>query len=379
MCSDRLRAARYREEAPFKIHGGCGLVGICNEDGARVSGELAMRAVAVLHDRGNGLGGGFAGYGIYPAFPDHIAFHLMYSGRAARDAAEEVLRRRFSIDQQETVPTRRMDAFRDAPEFVRYFARVSPAMLEEERCSEDDYVVRTVMFLNSKVDGAYVASSGHNMGTFKGVGYPEDIARFFRLEEYEGWTWTAHNRFPTNTPGWWGGAHPFALLDWSIVHNGELSSYGTNRRYLEQFGYDSVLGTDTEVVTYLFDLLSRRHGLPVELAARVLAAPRWTEIERLRATDPELAQVLERLRLAYAPAELAGPFALVLGFKGGMLAVNDRLKLRPLVVARKGARCMAASEEAAILAVMPDPDEVMTPRAGEPFVAHVAGCGEEER
>ena len=25
-------------------------------------------------------------------------------------------------------------------------------------------------------------------------------------------------------PGWWGGAHPFALLDYSVVHNGEISS-----------------------------------------------------------------------------------------------------------------------------------------------------------
>ena len=43
---------------------------------------------------------------------------------------------------------------------------------------------------------------------------PRRSADFFRLEEYEGHTWIGHNRFPTNTPGWWGGAHPFTLLDW---------------------------------------------------------------------------------------------------------------------------------------------------------------------
>jgi glutamate synthase domain-containing protein 1 len=68
---------RYREESPFKIHGGCGLVGICDESGKRFSGEVAIQAIAVQHDRGNGLGGGFAGYGIYPEFPDHFAFHMM--------------------------------------------------------------------------------------------------------------------------------------------------------------------------------------------------------------------------------------------------------------------------------------------------------------
>jgi len=83
-----------------------------------------------------------------------------------------------------------------------------------------------------------------------------------------GYIWTAHGRFPTNTPGWWGGAHPFCLLDWSIVHNGEISSYGINKRYLEPFGYKLELQTDTEVVAYLFDLLVRRHKLPMELAVR---------------------------------------------------------------------------------------------------------------
>ena len=71
------------------------------------------------------------------------------------------------------------------------------------------------------------------MGAFKGVGYPKDIGAFYRICDYDAWAWTAHGRFPTNTPGWWGGAHPFTLLNWSVVHNGEISSYDANRRYVE--------------------------------------------------------------------------------------------------------------------------------------------------
>lgn len=29
-----------------------------------------------MHDRSNGLGGGFAGYGIYPEYKDFYAFHM---------------------------------------------------------------------------------------------------------------------------------------------------------------------------------------------------------------------------------------------------------------------------------------------------------------
>ncbi len=77
---------------------------------------------------------------------------------------------------------------------------------------------------------------------------------FYRLDDYEGYSWTVHGRYPTNTPGWWGGAHPFSLLDYSVVHNGEISSYDANRRFIEMFGYSCTLMTDTEVI-YLYDRL----------------------------------------------------------------------------------------------------------------------------
>ena len=72
---------------------------------------------------------------------------------------------------------------------------------------------------------------------------------------------------------------------------------------------------------------------------------------------------------------LNGPFAIVLGFDGGMLALNDRIKLRPLVAARQGSIVMVASEESAICEVLGAPDVIWAPRAGEPVVARVAADG----
>ena len=121
------------------------------------------------------------------------------------------------------------------------------------------------MDINTKFKGAYVFSSGKNMGVFKAVGLSRRTwAEFYRLDEYAGYSWTAHGRYPTNTPGWWGGAHPFALLDYSVVHNGEISSYDANRRFIEMFGYKCTLLTDTEVITYIVDYLLRRQGMTLE-------------------------------------------------------------------------------------------------------------------
>ncbi len=153
-----------------------------------------------------------------------------------------------------------------------------------------------------------------------------------------------------------------------MVHNGEISSYDANRRYVEQFGYDCELQTDTEVITYLFDLLSRRHGLTPELAAHIMTAPAWDEID---AMEPSQAAFETALRTTYASALVNGPFSVILGSSEGLLAINDRLKLRALMAAEKGSMVYMASEQAAIELVCPDAENMRAIGGGEPFVVQL--------
>ncbi|MFH0915957.1 MAG: glutamine amidotransferase family protein [bacterium] len=347
-------------------------MGVCDQSGKRMSGELALRSMASMHDRGNGLGGGFAGYGIYPELPHLFCFHLLYSDGGAKDDTEFYLKKHFRVIMDEPIPTKPIRGIENEPILWRYFLDITEERLSETQLSPEDYVVHTVMDINTSLDGAFVASSGKNMGAFKGVGFPEEIGEFFRIDEYHGWTWTGHGRFPTNTPGWWGGAHPFTLLDYSIVHNGEISSYGINQRYLEMFGYRCSLQTDTEVITYLFDLMLRRHRLPVEIACKALASPFWKDIDLM---PEEQRKLFTALRMVYGSALLNGPFAVVLGMNDGMVALNDRIKLRPLVAARDGDVLYVASEESAIREICPHPAESWMPLAGEPVVARVSEKG----
>jgi len=347
---------------------GCGLSGMMSLTGERVDGQAIRKSIGLLHDRSNGLGGGFAGYGIYPHRQDQFALHIMYYTEEAQDQTEAALEDDFDVIHDERIPTRPNPGIADPPGLMRYFVLPRPNRLADAAVSAEDFVLRRVMRVNAEIDDAYVFSSGKNMGAFKAVGYAEDIADFFRLEEYEAHIWIAHGRFPTNTPGWWGGAHPFTLLDWAVVHNGEISSYGINRRYLEMFGYKCTMRTDTEVMAYLLDLLIRRHRLPVEVACDVLAAPFWEQIERMPESKRRVYSVL---RQVYGSALVNGPFAIIFGRHGEMVGLNDRIKLRPLVAARKDSWLFLSSEEAGIRAMCPRPDLVWAPRAGQPVIGRL--------
>ena len=356
---------RPPREGEVRIPSGCAISGVFSRSGEAIGGGEMVRSIAVMHDRSNGLGGGFAGYGIYPQYADLYAFHIFFDTHAAKEECEKFLERRFDVVNLSKIPVRKTPRVTGEPLIWRYFVTPLPTRLADSHLDEEEFTVRCVFYINTRIDGAYVFSSGKNMGVFKGVGFPEDIGEFYRLEEYAGYCWTAHGRYPTNTPGWWGGAHPFALLDRTVVHNGEISSYDANRRYLEMYGYHCSLQTDTEVLTYLFDYLQRREGLTLEEAARVAAAPFWSTIRRL---PPEERAISTYLRERYASLLVTGPFSILLGFTGGILALNDRLKLRSMVVGERGDRVYIASEECAIREVAPELDRLWAPRGGEAVI-----------
>ena len=317
-------------EGQVRIPSGCAISAVISKEGNKMSGEIITNSMKPMHDRSNGLGGGFAGYGIYPEYKEFYALHMFFDTRDTRKECEAFLKERFEIIQSEIILTRKIPAITDEPIIWRYFVAPLKSVLVSLQLDEKEFVARTVMKINAEMSGAYVFSSGKNMGTFKAVGFPEDVGVFYKLEEYGGYSWTAHGRYPTNTPGWWGGAHPFTLLDYSIVHNGEISSYDANRRFIEMFGYKCTLQTDTEVITYIMDYLLRVQGLTLGEAASVIAAPFWSTIAAK--ADLEDQKKHTYLRTMFPSLLVTGPFSIVLGFNGGLMALNDRLKLRSMVV-----------------------------------------------
>ncbi len=109
--------------SPFgddKDFAGCAIFGMMNTDGKRFSSKDPVKAITNMHDRGNGLGGGFAVYGIYPQFKDYYAFHIMYLSKDAKEKTDRILASRFDIIYDEEMQTRPANV-RDPPAVWRYF------------------------------------------------------------------------------------------------------------------------------------------------------------------------------------------------------------------------------------------------------------------
>jgi glutamate synthase domain-containing protein 1 len=104
------------------------------------------------------------------------------------------------------------------------------------------------------------------------------------------------------------------------------------------------------------------------LVAQILAAPLWSEIDRM---EPKKANLLRTLRQTYGSLLMNGPFSIVVAHHGEMIGLTDRIKLRPLVAGSNGDYIYLSSEESAMRLVSPDLDKFWCPRGGEPVVARL--------
>src|SRR5450830_883846 len=106
----------------FKVPSACGLSGFISQDGHLTGGEVIIESMRVIRERGNGLGGGFAGYGIYPKYKGHYALHIMFEDENGKSRCEELLDGSLEVDASEEMPTKPIPRIQDPPQLWRYFA-----------------------------------------------------------------------------------------------------------------------------------------------------------------------------------------------------------------------------------------------------------------
>ena len=79
----------------------------------------------------------------------------------------------------------------------------------------------------------------------------------------------------------------------------------------------------TPLTDYIKDLLPISTVVGI-FPAKLAAAPFWSTISM---KDEKEKKRLTYLRTMFSSLLITGPFSIVFGFKGGLMALNDRLKL----------------------------------------------------
>jgi glutamate synthase domain-containing protein 1/glutamate synthase domain-containing protein 3 len=302
------------------LEGGCGVIGIIGT--RKLGGELIRRSCAQMRNRGNGKGGGIAAVGLFDQHADHYALQIGYldlSVRAAveRELLEPLLRIDHAEQQAQLDDPRAANLMVTPPTVWRYFVRVrserveqfaAEAGLNDLTAAEDELLFQQSRALNQRfyVDSdepqAFVLSQGKNLMILKGVGYAEEIAHYYRLEETRAHLWIGHQRYPTRGRVWHpGGAHPFTGLREALVHNGDFANYHAVSEYLHQWGLSPQFVTDTEVAVQLFDLYTRVLGYPLEYAIEALAPTPEGDFQRLPKRRQRIYRALQSAHLHGSP------------------------------------------------------------------------------
>ena len=353
--------------------GGCGVIGVIASE--PVAGKHLYRPLAQMNNRGNGKGGGLAIAGCFPDHPQHFALHLALMESDARKELEQTyILPHFDVADAGELP--HLDDYRDAgrleirpPDVLRYFVRVKPDVLERfaaelgiepGEAAEAEFVSRNSLALNQALYSAenpraFVLSQGRDLVILKGVGFAEDILRYYQLESFRGRVWIGHQRYPTRGRVWHpGGAHPFAGLDEALVHNGDLANYCAIVEYLGQKGIEPLFLTDTEVAILLFDLYNRIYRYPLEYICEALAPTTERDFEML---PKDRQRVYRALRASHLHGSPDGPFFFIIARSQPqqdevqLIGITDTSMLRPQVFALHGGEVelgLIASEKQAI-------------------------------
>jgi glutamate synthase domain-containing protein 1/glutamate synthase domain-containing protein 3 len=401
--AERLIASRRRLVADLPLppvhkaaaEGGCGVVGLAAS--IPVSGRHLIAPTRQMHNRGNGKGGGLAAAGLSPAqmrvspetLREATLLQIAFLDPSARPEVEQVaILPHFDVIQGYAVPSlrdhREVPGLEVKPPDVwRYFVRVTPQVLDRfavengleglsVRQVEDEFVFRSTFQLNRRFYAtlspggdfqgkkrAFVLSHGRDLLVFKIVGYAEQAATYYQLEELQAHVWIGHQRYPTKGRVWHpGGAHPFIGLNEALVHNGDFANYHAVTTYLQQRNIIPLFLTDTEVSVLLFDLLDRVYGYPLEVSIEALAPTTGRDFELLPQDKQRVYRAVQATHLHASPD---GPWFFIIARsrpdegQWQLLGITDTSMLRPQVFALHEGKVqvgLIASEKQAIDATL---------------------------
>lgn len=344
--------------------GGCGVVGFCCSEPA--AGKHIYEPSRLMHNRGNGKGGGIAAVGFVPEQMDvsrdvldnYYMLHIAFLDNSVRaDLEKKYIEPYFNVEKSSQLD--KVDDWTqvpglevEPPDVWRYFVRVKDVVLDNFIAendfgklprveAEDEFIGQNSFRLNQEYyaslgeQKAFVLSNGKNIMILKVVGYAEAIVQYYKIEELKAHSWIAHQRFPTKGRVWHpGGAHPFAGVNMALVHNGDFANYHSVSEYLLQRHVYPQFLTDTEVSALMFDLLTRTYHYPLEYIIEAMAPTTELDFDELSDEKQKIYRAIQSSHMHGSPD---GPWFFIVTrnlveqncFQ--LLGITDTAMLRPQV------------------------------------------------
>jgi hypothetical protein len=213
----------------------------------------------------------------------------------------------------------------------------------EMRAVEDEFVYQNSFRLNQKFYAslgdkrAFVLCHGRDLIVLKIVGYAEQVAEYYRLQDQTARVWITHQRYPTKGHVWHpGGAHPFVGLNEALVHNGDFANYHAVSEYLRQRNIAQQFLTDTEVSAQLFDLWDRVYRYPLEVTLEAMAPTTEHDFTMLPRDKQDVYRAIQAAHIHGSPD---GPWFFIVARSrpdqgmAELIGITDTSMLRPQVFA----------------------------------------------
>ncbi|NPA23464.1 MAG: glutamate synthase [Crenarchaeota archaeon] len=313
----------------------CGILAILRKPhAAKIDGDKVVEALDIVRFRGSRYGSGYSLFNFEKG--PFLAQTFIVKNGEERKTLDFIIDRLSEIGNVRDVRTKVETE------------KILDLEIELEKNVSDEAVDRALLKINDELWRrgriGRIYAWGHHVRVFKGVGYPRPIADLYDVYKYSGDLWVCHTRQPTNSPGYypyW--SHPFSLSDIAVVHNGDISSFGSNMNFLQYtLDFEGFVGTDSECIAFITYKLAREDLRSPETIARLLVG----------------SEDNKDLVIKYLGVRLDGPFAIAIGLYYNedlyLIAAVDKQKLRPIVIGEDDDYFYVASEECQIRKISPN-------------------------
>jgi len=304
----------------------CGIAGLIWKGKSSDIGSEMTQMLQALKHRGPDSTG-FALYGKPDASINVMRFKVAEQEDVNKgfDIHRQIVERKEAVDAR----LREMGAEIKSEEQATEYAHRYHFKFDGDKKRLIDYV--------EDIDGVEILSVGNGLELIKDLGDANTVSDQYGLLGFNGTHGIGHTRMATESDVDIRSAHPYwayPFNDVSVVHNGQLTNYWTNRRDLERRGHRFMSNCDSELIAvYVADRINRGDSL-----------------------EDAMSRSIE---------ELDGVFTYLVATSDQLGMAKDVMAAKPMVLYESDEFVGLASEEVAIRSIFPREIDTWDPYEGE--------------